>query len=101
MKFVLEDTQGFFFGNFLSDFVFFINLDRKMEQHNMHIFFAGIVLMFIWTLDSGHVSGYNIETEKIGLVTGPSGSQFGYSVAFVNAPGWTDKLLRLEKVDKV
>ena len=46
------------------------------------------------------VSGYNIETKKIGLVTGEQGSQFGYSVAFANKPGWTS-VMKGGKVEKV
>ena len=56
-----------------------------------------IAILFVHNV---RVSGYNIETQKIGLQHGEPGSQFGYSVAFANEPGWTRKR-RGEKVDKV
>ena len=47
------------------------------------------------------VFGYNIETKKIGLLKGTANSQFGYSVAFANEPGWKLKLEQGETFNKV
>ena len=61
----------------------------------------GIVCFFIWTLNCLYVDGYNIETKKVGLLQGAVNSQFGYSVAFANEPGWKSKQESGERFDKV
>jgi hypothetical protein len=41
------------------------------------------------------IDSYNIEEQKIGFVKGVTGSQFGYTVAIVQAPGWKTDDYRL------
>lgn len=62
---------------------------------------ARLFLLCVWMLYYRCVSGYNIETKKIGLVNGTKGTQFGYSVAFANEPGWVIDWQRGEKLNKV
>ena len=69
-----------------------------MEIRRLHVR-ERFLFICVWIFLCSCVSGYNIETKKKGLVTGTPGSQFGYSVAFANEPGWKDK--RSETINKV
>lgn len=71
-----------------------------MELRKLYLVLQFIFLSF-WIFLFRCVSGYNIETKKIGLLTGTPGSQFGYSVAFANEPGWKERLNRREIINKV
>lgn len=57
-------------------------------------------VLFVVMLYYSFVTGYNIETRKVGIVNGDQGTQFGYTVAFANEPGW-DTRDRGTKIKKV
>ncbi|KAL4222885.1 hypothetical protein ACF0H5_018925 [Mactra antiquata] len=40
------------------------------------------------------VQSYNVEVEKVGIAQGGNGTQFGYTVAIVKEPGWTQRPMR-------
>lgn len=50
--------------------------------YNKHFHLSGIIWKLIFT-SSVFVFGYNIETKKVGIMTGHPKSQFGYSVALL------------------